>query len=521
MATPLWKHPLPSRAIDTARRWGFVLVLILAAPGLGPFPAISRGQDPPRNAPKETGPIRQHPRNGHWFEWRGRPAALIAGGEHYGAVLNRDFDFARYLETLQRDGLNLTRTFTGAYVEPQGAFGIERNTLAPRPEAFLAPWVKIAPRQPDQPPRYDLDRFDPAYLERLRAFLAEADRRGVVVELVLFSSTYGRAQWSIHPFNPANNLQKVGPGDFRKLHTLDNNGCLKYQEALVRQLVTELNDFDNMYFEIQNEPWADNSIPGEQLYPYWVEKTGFPNAVQIPTAATLAWQTRIAQIITQTETDLPKRHMIAQNLANFRLAIRSEEIAEGVSLVNFHYALPEAATWNRGGRWVLGCNETGFAGRRVEPYARDAWRFLFSGGALYNHLDYTFSVGHEDGSDETNNAPGGTTPEVRRRLAVLARFLGGCDLGGLRPDPAVIVRAEGVGSWALSEPGRQLAAYFEGRGPARLTLDLAAGRWSAQWVDPHTGALVGSASLDHPGGALQMESPVFEQAIALRMIKGR
>ncbi|ADV62197.1 hypothetical protein Isop_1613 [Isosphaera pallida ATCC 43644] len=139
---------------------------------------------------------------------------------------------------------------------------------------------------------------------------------------------------------------------------------------------------------------------------------------------------------------------------------------------------------------------------------------------LDNDLDDNFSVGYEDGSDETNTNSGGAIPEVRRRLAILARVLDGRDLGGLRPDATVIIRAEGVGSWALSEPGRRLAAYLEGRGPARLTLDLTKGRWNAQWVDPHTGDLVGSASLDHPGGALQIESPVFEQAIALRMTRG-
>ncbi len=73
-----------------------------------------------------------HPDNPRYFLWRGKPTVLITSGEHYGAVLNLDFDYGKYLDTLARDKLNLTRTFTGgAYVEPQGAFGIARNTLAP------------------------------------------------------------------------------------------------------------------------------------------------------------------------------------------------------------------------------------------------------------------------------------------------------------------------------------------------------------------------------------------------------
>ncbi len=54
-------------------------------------------------------PIRLHPDNPRWFQWRGKTTALITSAEHYGAVLNRDFDYRRYLETLQRDGMNYTR----------------------------------------------------------------------------------------------------------------------------------------------------------------------------------------------------------------------------------------------------------------------------------------------------------------------------------------------------------------------------------------------------------------------------
>ena len=40
--------------------------------------------------------ISLHPENPHYFLWRGRPTILITSAEHYGAVLNLDFDFRRY-----------------------------------------------------------------------------------------------------------------------------------------------------------------------------------------------------------------------------------------------------------------------------------------------------------------------------------------------------------------------------------------------------------------------------------------
>ncbi|HVI72707.1 MAG TPA: hypothetical protein VM656_14630, partial [Pyrinomonadaceae bacterium] len=49
-------------------------------------------------------PLALHPTNPHYFLFRGKPTVIITSGEHYGAVMNLDFDYARYLDTLRRDG---------------------------------------------------------------------------------------------------------------------------------------------------------------------------------------------------------------------------------------------------------------------------------------------------------------------------------------------------------------------------------------------------------------------------------
>jgi hypothetical protein len=126
-------------------------------------PALSAVEGPVPQ-PGTTDPIALHPVNPHYFVWRGKPAILITSGEHYGAVLNLDFDYRKYLDTLVADGMNYTRIFSGAYVEPQGAFKIERNTLAPRSGRFLAPWPRSSePGHPDGGYKFDLSRWDDAY----------------------------------------------------------------------------------------------------------------------------------------------------------------------------------------------------------------------------------------------------------------------------------------------------------------------------------------------------------------------
>ena len=80
---------------------------------------------PAQKSPKVDAPIRLHPQNPHYFLWRNKAVVLIGSGEHYGAVLNGDFDFRKYLQTLETGGLNYTRLFAGSYVElPAKSFGI-------------------------------------------------------------------------------------------------------------------------------------------------------------------------------------------------------------------------------------------------------------------------------------------------------------------------------------------------------------------------------------------------------------
>src|SRR5689334_24699204 len=87
-----------------------------------------------------AGRLQLAPGNPHYFAYRGKPLVLVTSGEHYGAVINRAFDFRRYLAELQSKGLNHTRIWTGPYREVEGSFNISANTLAPSAADFVAPW---------------------------------------------------------------------------------------------------------------------------------------------------------------------------------------------------------------------------------------------------------------------------------------------------------------------------------------------------------------------------------------------
>src|SRR5881628_3434821 len=403
-----------------------------------------------------------HHDNPHYFLWRGQPTVLITSGEHYGAVLNLDFDYRKYLDTLARDKLNLTRTFTGgAYVEPQGSFGIARNTLAPAPGRFLCPFARSGePGYAGGGNKFDLTRWDEACLKRFRDFVAQAGRRGVVVEVNLFCPMYEEAQWKLSPFSANNNVNGVGRVDRTSIYTLDKHGgLLEVEERMTRKFVEELKDFDNLYYEICNEAYFGG--------------------------VTLAWQHRIADVIRATEANFParQRHLISQNVANNSAKV--EKPLAGVSIFNFHYATPPDAVemnWNL--NRVIGDNETGFHGTNNAPYRMEGWDFILAGGGLYNNLDYSFVAGLEDGTFVyPASQPGGGNPVFRRQMRVLRDFIYGFDFIHMKPDNSVIQGGvpDGLSARALVEPGKSYAIYLR---PSLVTQFSV--RWTGELEVPET-----------------------------------
>ena len=468
-------------------------------------------------------PIRLDPHNPHYFQYRGKTVALVSSGEHYGAVMNADFDYRRYLATLSAEGMNYTRLFGGSYREvPAKSFGIQRNTLAPAPGRYIAPWARgTTPGYAGAGNKFDLDRWDPEFFARFHDFLSEAARYGIVVEVTLFTSHYQEMMWNLSALNPSNNVNGTDAIDWKMLHTLENGNILAHQERYARKLVHEANAFDNVIFEIQNEPWSDRGVLADVVNPYlqFAARDTYPNSVDVADELSMAWQARVAQWIATEESALPNRHLVAQNYCNFRFPVR--QLAPGVSIVNFHYAYPEAVLLNYGLRKALSYDETGFIGRDDATYRRQAWNFMLSGGGIFNSLDYSFTVGHEDGADTEPNGPGGGSPTLRRQLRVLSEFLSKLPLADMQPDTRTVEHCAGAYARVLSAPGRQYAMYLDGRGPAELTLDLPAGEYLGSWIDVSTGNLARPESFRHKGGPRLLRSPEFANGIALHLKRTR
>jgi len=443
----------------------------------------------------QTKPIALNPVNPHYFIYHGKATVLITSGEHYGSVLNPDFDNVTYLNTLAANGLNLTRTFSGSYCEPPGAFNIAHNTLAPAPGKLLCPWARSnEPGYKNGGNKFDLTRWDENYFKRLHNFITQAQKHGIIVEFTFFCPFYDTLQWVLSPMNAINNVNSVGNIGTTDVYTLDKNGgLLAIQEKMVQKIVAELKGFDNVMYEICNEPYFGG--------------------------VTLEWQQHIADIITNTEKALGVKNLITQNIANGYKKIE-QPFAE-VSVFNFHYAWPPiTVALNYGLNKVIGDNETGFRGTSDSTYRMEGWRFILAGGGLYNNLDYSFTPGNEKGDFAyPANQPGGGGIAFRNQVSYLKHFIEGFTFINMSPDSTTItggVPANAV-TQTLSQPARQYAVYIYGGTQANLQLNLPKGNYALRWFNTLTGQYTTKQTIKHSGGNIALQSPPYSEDIALKI----
>jgi hypothetical protein len=237
-------------------------------------------------------PIRLHPANPKLFEFRGTPLVLICATEHYGAVMNRPFAFEKYLADAADKKQTVTRLFT--------LFRELANPLNPsstcKPDSFdyISPFPRTGPgTAKDTQPKYDLDRWNPEFFERLHRFLSLASDLGIVVELTLLSNTYAQEIWELNPLHHANNINGLEDVAWPDYLSTRHAKLFSRQRDYVKKLVEETRIYDNLIYEVCNEP-------GGLVGP------GFPTLGEVDD-----WQMTIADLIRQTDAGSPRQHLIA------------------------------------------------------------------------------------------------------------------------------------------------------------------------------------------------------------------
>ena len=238
---------------------------LVRAQKLPRLPFLAFDDEAPLIPPSTSPTFTIHPENPRYFQFRGKPLVLVAASEHYGSIVNRRFDFDRYLEDAAQKKQTVTRTFL-LYREMQSA----RNPYSPiKPESpdYVTPWPRTGPGTArDGELKYDLDHWNPEYFDRLHRFLEAASKLGIVVELTVFSNTYADDVWDLNPLRGGNNLQSIGDVKWQEYLSQRNKPLFDRQLAFARKIVQETSAYENIYYEICNEPgggFPDEPSPAE------------------------------------------------------------------------------------------------------------------------------------------------------------------------------------------------------------------------------------------------------------------
>ncbi len=493
-----------------------------------------------------------HPRNHRCFQYQGEAFKILASAEHYGAVINADFDYDVYLKEMQRTGQNETRVFT-FYREKESSIAGpgNMNTLAPTSQASVMPWERVSGhgKAADGLDKFDLNRWNAAYFDRFRDFLRKCADKGVVCEVTLFCNPYNQEKYDLFPCSKLSNVNGVGHDldEARSFMTLDAPSIVSFQEQLVRKIVEELNDLDNIYYEICNEP----NLSGDS---YEVNENKI-----------VAWHAHLARIIRQAEENLPKRHLIAAN-AHFRFnlsdnadgsSMRHEDLSYAqnpdIDIINYHYisakTVTEGLRFTRsqlaqaGLTWrflrerdqfgkpiVFDETFSGIVRGNPERYSinrAEAWEMILSGGAGYSNLDWSFTQGDETGSGKEPVGDGRRLDgrDLREWINILHGLLNQYDLVSLVPAVGLLPESvPGYGYAALTDDAGRYILYFvdeklyrsepcDPRGVA-ASLALPSGRYAAQTFDPKAGVSRDLPALQSEGTA-RLEIPDFAEDIAV------
>jgi hypothetical protein len=495
--------------------------------------------------------LRIHPENPKLFEFRGKPLVLLTATEHYGAVMNRPFQFEKYLADAADKGMTLTRLFM-LFRELQTPVN-PYSTCKPESPDYVAPFERTGPgRALDEEPKFDLDRPNPEFFDRLHRFVGLAGEYGIIVEVVLLSQTYAPNIWALNPLNAKNNVNDVEEIEWPQYLSTKHPKLFARQAAHVRKIVTELNKYDNVLYEICNEPGGD--VPGE----------GNPSTREVN-----EWLTALMGMVRETEAGLPNQHLIAgQEAFSYDGGVQGSDksfrelpydVVNVHALPNVHYGgqvyqmgdfmskqlvlrtMRDYGLATYGERQPLNQDEDNVASQYKDAEAwtihrKRAWTVLLTGGH-YDYIDFSIINYCEAGTPESR-------AQVRSWFGHLSRFIHSFDLARARPlTGAVLAQPAHALDVAFGVEGEDVAVYLADERELRsargmggdegqqtdddqweggaiegeVVVVLAEGEYEAAVFDPQTGQYSLWTEVRGEAGGTRLRVPRFWHDLVVRV----
>ncbi len=185
-----------------------------------------------------------------YWSYRGKPVLLLGGSDEDNLFNHPE---------LMMDNFRKLEACGGNYI---------RGTLSCRDEGNVWPFMKVGDK-------YDLDKPNPEFYNRLDACCREAQRRGIIVQIEVWATfDYYQDRWDRSPWNPKNNVNYTTESTrlvlecnyhpaarrqpfFFSVPGLNNDTVLlKYQQDFVRRVLDVTLEYDNVLYCLDNETRA-------------------------------------------------------------------------------------------------------------------------------------------------------------------------------------------------------------------------------------------------------------------------
>ncbi len=411
-----------------------------------------------RGPGRMNGPLRVCSANPRYFTDASGRAIYLTGSHTWNNLVDMGesdpppaFDFPAYLDMLANLNHNFIRMWTWELSSWDTAANREkqarRHFVRPLVYARTGPGLAL-----DGKPKFDLNRFDPEYFQRLRERVAMAGDRGIYVSVMLFEGwgvQFMKNGWKSHPFNGNNNINGIeadanGDGIGTEVHELGNRTITELQERYVRKVIDTVNEFDNVLYEISNENHP----------------------------ASTPWQYHMINFIHEYEKTKPKQHPVGMTFQykGGRNADLFASPAEWIS-PNFEGGYRDNPPPADGKKVVL--NDTDHLGG---IWGNRAWVWK------------SFTRGHNpifmDPYDERvlQTRPNLDGLGVRKNMGYTLSYARRMDLTAMTPQGELA-----SSGFCLANPGKEYLVYLPTSGPVTVDLSGASRRVTVEWFDPKTG----------------------------------
>lgn len=211
---------------------------------------------------KKSNPLRVSEINPRYFTDNSGKAIYLTGSHTWDNLVDINdpdketpFDYAEYLQFLKAHNHNFIRLWTWDLLNMSRADHMSLHFVP------LQRWERTGEGLAlDGKPKFDLERLNQAYFDRLRERVQAAGRENIYVSVMLFDGwglQFSDDAYENHPFHPMNNVNELGldtTEDTRlTIYELVNEKVTRLQERYIDKVIETVGDLDNVLYEISNE----------------------------------------------------------------------------------------------------------------------------------------------------------------------------------------------------------------------------------------------------------------------------